>query len=72
MHSVSCLGQLLLKELSHSLLTAIVFCLKKSSTMFISLIVISLLIAGRGANELGELEGEEEMMFAFVSINFSL
>lgn len=40
--------------------------------MFISLIVISLLIAGRGANELGELEGEEEMMFALVSINFSL
>ena len=74
MHRISCLGQPLHKKLSHSVLAAIVFCLKqKSSSMLFSLVVVSLLIhAGRAAGDLdADLGGEDEMDFALVSLNFS-
>ena len=56
------------------MLTAIVLCFKlKSSTMFFSLVVVSLLIlAGEAADDLDlDVEGEDEMAYAVVSLNFN-
>ena len=52
------------------MLTAIVFCFKKkTSTMFFSLVVVSLLlVSGSAASDLDpSTEGEDEMNFAVVS-----
>ena len=74
-HSILCLDQPLHKQLLHSVLTAIVFCFKQKSTiMFFSLVVVSLLlVSGRAASDLDpNTEGEDEMEYAVVSLNFSL